>query len=281
MKAALVHAVLAGGVHAPQRLAQWAADPQALQALGVDPASLDLQALRGFAGLALKVRHNGLRDAFASSFRLLNVAGLEIEIFANYAAARAAAGTALAGSNEARAQELIDFIADWHDPGNTTHALLWDVVRHEQALLQLARSADAADAAEAAASAPEPSYRRVPTPGAVPQVRGALRLHEMRHDPRVVVQALRQRVPDLGAIAARPCLLGYWRPEGVSSVHVVELDAFGFAALQAADGWRSVAELSAALGLGRRAPARVLRLLAQLQDAGLVMFTRRVRGPSS
>lgn len=277
MKAALVHAVLAGGVNAPQRLAQWAADPQALQALGVDPASLDLQALRGFAGLALKVRHNGLRDAFVHVFRLLNVAGLEIELFADYAAARAAAGTALAGSNEARAQELIDFIARWHDPARATHALLWDLVRHEQALLQLARpaGADESDVVPRADRVP------APTPGAVPHLRGSLRLHEMRHDPRAIVQALRQREPDLTAIAVAPCTLGYWRPEGASSVHVVELDAFGFAALQAADGRRSVAALSAALGAGRRPPARVLRLLKQLQDAGLLMFTRRVQGASA
>jgi hypothetical protein len=272
MKAALIHAVLAGGVNDPRRLALWSADPQALRALGVDPASLDLQALRGFAGLALKVRHNGLRDAYIHTFRLLGVAGLEIELFADYALALAAAGGALANSNEERGQDLIDFIRRWHDPRQATHALLWDLVRHEQALLQLAQPMTAVPAAD-------PLSR--PTPGSVPRVRGTVRLHEMQHDPRVIVQVLRQREPALDSIAAMPCALCYWRPEGESSVYIVELDAFGFAALQAADGRRSVSDLSAVLGLSRRPPARVLRLLTQLRDAGLLAYAGRARGRSS
>jgi hypothetical protein len=271
MKAALVHSVVAGGVNDPGRLALWSADPQTLRALGVDPASLDLMALRGFAGLTLKVRHNGLRDAFLHTFRLLNVSGLEIEIFAEYALARAVTRSALADTNEARAQDLIDFIEHWHDPRQATHALLWDLVRHEHALLQLGQPT-------AAAPATNPPSR--PTPRSVPRVRGAVRLHEMRHDPRAIVQAVRQRVPALDSIPASPCALCYWRPEGKSSVHIVELDAFGFVAMQAANGCRSVADMSTALGLGRRPPARVLRLLVQLRDAGLLAFTGATRGQS-
>jgi len=263
MKAAQVHAVLAGGVSDPRRLAEWAAEPQALQALGVDPASLDLRALRGFAGLALEVRHNGLRDALPHSFRLMQVAGIEIELFADYALALARTGTRLASTDAGRAQALIEFVRDWHEPGVEVHAMLWDLLRHEQALLELDRPVEA----EAWTSAP-------PMPGAVLRVRGAMRLHEMQHDPAAIVMALRQRQPDLQAVAPAPRALCYWRPPGETGVRVVELDAFGFAALQAAQARCRVCELSLAMGRSARVPAAVRALLLHLQQAGLLDFER-------
>ena len=272
MNAALVHAVLAMGVHDPRRLAEWATDPQALRALGVDPASLDLQALRHFSGLSLKVRHNGLRDAYPHSFRLLDVAGLEIELFAAYALDHAVSGAPLALTNEARAQALIDFIRSWHDPRLPTHALLWDLLRHEQALSQLAH---------ADAVVPEPPFARQtrPTASGVPHLRGTVLLHELQYDPHAVVATLRQQVPDLDSTLPSPCALCYWRPPGAAAVSLVQLDVFGHAVLQAADGLRSVAEIAAELGLSRRVsgrvPARVLELLGQLQDAGLLAFAAR------
>lgn len=264
MKAAQVHAVLAGGVSDPRRLAEWAAEPRALRALGVDPDSLDLSALRGFAGLALKVRHNGLRDAFLHSFRLMHLAGIEIELFAAYALARADSGTPLAATDAARAAALIEFVRQWHHTNEPMQAMLWDLLRHEQALLDLNRS----DAAPAWLST-------LPTPGAVLRVRGAVRQHEMQYDPATIVQALRQREPDLQAIAPAPHARCYWRPPGEAGVRVVELDPFGFAALQAAEGQCRVSELSRALGLGARVPAALRGLLIHLQQAGLLDFERR------
>jgi hypothetical protein len=264
MKAAQVHAVLAGGVSDPRRLAAWAAAPQALQALGIDPHSLDLRALRGFAGLALKVRHNGLRDALPHSFRLMHVAGIEIELFADYALACAEQGIPLAATDAGRAHALIEFVRQWHDPGQGLHAMLWDLLRHEQALLELQRP----EAAPTRSSVP-------PTPRAVLRVRGAVRLHEMQHDPAAIVQALRRRAPDLQAVAPAPHAWCYWQPPGAAGVRIVELDAFGFAAVQAAAQQCRVGELSQALGLGARVPAAVRGLLGQLQRAGLLDFERR------
>jgi len=273
MKAARVHSVLVGGVQDPRRLLEWAEDPQALRSLGVDPASLDLDALRLFSGMALKVRHNGLRASYPHSFRLLDVAGLEIEVFAAYALDLAVSGAPLGTSDEARAQAFIDFVRDWHDPRKQSHVLLFDLLHHEQALSQLA------SAGGAATGRGSPSSTR-PAATSVPRVRGAVRLHELGHDPRTLVDVLRQREPDLGAIALAPCSLCYWRPPGAEGAGIVELDAFGFAVIQATDGRRSVADITAGLGLGRRVPARVLRLLAQLQDAGLLAFAAR-RRPAS
>jgi hypothetical protein len=273
VNAALVHAVLAGGVNDPRRLARWSVDPLALRALGVDPASFDLQAMRGLVGLALKVRHNGLRDAFPHTFRLLNIAGLEIDVFAEYALARAIAGVPLAPDNEGRAEDLVAFIERWHDGRQRTHALLWDLARHEHALFQLTQQAT---------TAPAIAPTRRPTAGSVPRVRGAIRLHEMQHDPLAIVAAVRQREATLDEIKEYPCAVCYRRAEGESSVHVVELDAFAFAAMQVtAEGCRSVADMSATLGFGGRPPARMLTLLAQLGDAGLLTFSHPVRDASS
>jgi hypothetical protein len=98
----------------------------------------------------------------------------------------------------------------------------------------------------------------------------------MRHDPIEIVAALRARDPVLNALVPGRRLFAYWRPQGDTATQRVELDEFGFAALQAADGGqRSVAELAAALGFARRPPIRVLALLAQLGSAGLLVFERR------
>lgn len=270
MNAEQVHAVLARGVSDPRRLNEWASNPQALRTLGVDPASLDLAALRGFAGLALKVRHNGLRGAFLHSFRLLHAAGLEIEVFADYALALATAGEALASTDTARARALIAFVQRWHDPSLATHSLLWDLLRHESALFELAHLP-----AETRTPAARPAAR--PTPRAVMRVRGAVRLHEMQHKPSDILLALRQREPDLTSIAPAASALCYWRPPDEAAVRIVELDAFGFAAVQAGQGQHLVAELSMALGLGSRVPDMVRTLLEQLRELGLLAFERPTR----
>ena len=265
MNAALVHAVLARAVNDPLQLAKWTADPQALRAMGVDPSSLDLAGLRHFSGLALKVRHNGLRSAYPQSFRLIDVADLEIELFAAYAVGHAQSRQPLAASDEARAQALIDFVQHWHDPAVAAQSLLWDLLRHEQTLSQLAVAGDAST--DAACAAPTR-----PSATSVPHVRGAVRLLELQHDPRQFMPVLRQRAPELAALATATCQLCYWRAPGENSVMVVELDDFGFAVMRLADGRRRVADIAFALGLGRRVTATVLGLLRQLQQAGLLAF---------
>jgi hypothetical protein len=142
--------------------------------------------------------------------------------------------------------------------------MLWDLLRHEQALLELNRS----DAAPVWLSMP-------PTAHAVLRVRGAVRLHEMQYEPANVVEALRQRQPELQAIAPAPRALCYWRPPDEAGVRIVELDAFGFAVLQAAEAQCRVCEFLQALGLGARVPAAVRGLLAHLHQVGLLDFERR------
>lgn len=267
MNAAQIHAVIAAGAADPRRVVRWASDPAAMRAVGVEPGSLDLGALRRFGGLAMKVRHNGLRDAWRGTFRLLDVAGIEIELFADYALAVAERGRGLAVGDEARARDLLEFIAGWPGGGQPAGRLLWDLVRHEQTLFELARIEPP--------PLPAAATQTRPTPDSLALVCGLVQLHEMRHDPIEIVAALRARDPVLNGLVAGRRLFAYWRPQGESATQRVELDEFGFAALQAADGQRSVAELCVALGLARRPPPRALALLAQLGAAGLLAFVRR------
>lgn len=246
MTARQVHAVIAAGLADPTLVSQWSGDPHALEAHGVDPANIDLAALGKFAGLSVKVRHNLLRDLLPLTFRLMNVAGLEIDVFAAYAIHRAPLG--YAASTEERVRDLMSFLEEWLDRSDPTHALLWDVIRHEHALAELART-----------TIP------VATRTSVPQIRGAILLHEMQCDPREAAAVLRQSRPQLDAIARGQRFFCYQRED---DVRMIELDAFGYYALSFADG-RTAAAISRALGLGK--PTRAFRaLLAQLADAGLV-----------
>ena len=86
MNARRVHAVLAAGVEDPMLIAGWRTEPARLVRLGIEPESLDLNALWKLAGLTIKVRHNGVRQQLPGTFRLMAAAGLEISLFADYAA---------------------------------------------------------------------------------------------------------------------------------------------------------------------------------------------------
>jgi hypothetical protein len=265
MSARQVHAVIAAGVENPSLLARWEKEPEHLRDRGVDPATIDLDALRKFAGLTVKVRHNGLREELPLTFRLMNVAGLEIEVFSAYAASRAAEGRGYAPTTEGRTLDLIAFLERWLDRERREQALLWDMIRHEHALARLAKAPPSPACA---------ANGRAPSAASVPRLCGAIVLHEMQSDPREVAAALRQSRPPLGEIALELRYLCYWRPGGASEIDIVELDAFGFYALSLVDGARSAADLSEAMG-GKRRPARAfLRLLGELGAAGLLRFER-------
>jgi hypothetical protein len=260
MNASRVHAVLAAGLQDPLLVARWEEDPQHLLEYGIDPSTVDLIALRKFAGLTAKVRHNGLRQSLPLTFRLLDVAGLEIEVFSAYAAFRAGHGDGYAPTTEERTRALIAFLDECLDRGCREHVLLWDLIRHEDVLARLAKT---------------PPPRETPvaarlTTSSVLRVRGQLELYEMGSDPRAVGEILRGPRPVLSRIPFGACRVGYWRPEATDELRIVDLDEFAIAALSLVDGARSVADLSAAL-TGRRRPSRTfLSLLAQLGEAGLL-----------
>jgi len=261
-----VHAVLAAGVANPNLVSHWRREPQLLRRQGLYPRSINLEGLWGFAGLTVKIRHNGLRADLPMTFRLLNVAGLEIEVFASYAAERASAGQQYAATAEARARDLVDFMNRWLDLERPEHSLLWDVVRHERALTQLGTSPPHPEAPD--------RVRATLTSQSVPRVRGHIVLHEMRCDPRAVVAALRESSPRLPLKPPGTVYFCYWRVGAAPEVRIVELDAFGFYALSFVDGVRTVSALNRVLGGGRRPTRAFLHLLDRLGVTGILAFER-------
>lgn len=253
MTARQVHAMIAAGVENPLLVARWAAQ-------GVD---LDLDALAKFAGLTVKVRHNGLRQDLPLTFRLLNVAGIEIEVFAAYAAFRAEHGGRYAATTAERTRDLIAFLGDWLDRERPDHVLLWDLIRHEDAIARLTNGEDGTPPDQPART---PALRRT----SVPRIRGRLVLHDMQSDPAAIAAVLREKVPPLDRVPFAPRHAGYWRPESAREIRILELDEFGFHALSLVDGTRSVADLSEALIGTRRTPRAFLQLLAQLAGLGIL-----------
>jgi hypothetical protein len=270
MTARGVHAVLAAGVARPNLIDGWQSDPHALKAQGIEPAAMDLPALRKFSGFTTKVRHNGVRHVLPMTLRLMGAAGLEIDLFAAYASFCAANGQTYTGSVAERCRKLSDFMERWLDLSLKDHALLWDLIRHELAPVTLAELPAASDtAAPRAASSSQPA---APADSSVPRIAGNLLLYEMQSDPSATAAAMSQKTPDLGGVELATRYWGYWRPEQSADVHVVELDAFGYYALSNADGVRSASALSELLGLGPQPSPNFLRSLSQFADVGIIRF---------
>jgi hypothetical protein len=271
MSARQIHTILAAGVDNPALIARWRAEPELLRGHGVEPSQVDLDALWRFAGLTVKVRHHALREELPASFRLMNLAGLEIELFASYASERAAQGAKLAPTTEGRALDLLGFLEGWLDRDNTAHALLWDLIRHERALGRLARTAPAVG------SSPDLRRGEPPTPPAVdvvPRIRGEIVQHEMTSDPQAVARALDDRTLDLAAIPRTESRACYWRTDAGPEVAILQLGELAFGALALVDGKRTAAEIYRALGGGRRPPSSFLAILGELQTIGLVTLRR-------
>ena len=262
MNASRVHAVIAAGLANPQLLARWRKEPELLRECGVEPDKLDLEALWKFAGLTAKIRHNGLRTDLPLTFRLLNVAGLEIEIFASYASHCGR----LADTTDERIRDLMSFLENWLDFQKLEHALLWDVIRHEAALTKLSRVAHTASLTPPSSAQDTIACRAT----SVPSVRGEVILHETRCDPRVVAAILQEKSPLLDHVRLAGFHFCYWRNEASSEIQILELDALGFYLVKLADGMRSLAELSLLMG-GRRKPAKgFIKAVGELAALGIL-----------
>jgi hypothetical protein len=266
MNASQVHAVLAAGLENPTLIARWRHEPDLLRKCGVDPDTIDLDALWKFAGLSVKVRHNGLRGDLPLTFRLLNVAGLEIEVFSSYASFRAAEGKSYASTSEARSQDLLMFLEHWLDADNHAHALLWDLMRHELTLSQLRKIPQSAEGV----TADHPHVQAPLRAHTVPRVCGELALHEMRSDPRVTEKLLRRKLPDLREVSLGKHHFGYWRKS--DELFVLQLDELAFYLLSMIDGKRSTADLSYLIDGRRRPNPGLRRALGELAAIGILAF---------
>jgi hypothetical protein len=269
-----VHAVLAAGVENPTLISRWRSEPDRLLRFGIDPARFDLDALWKFAGLTIKVRHNNVRQQLPCTFRLMAAAGLEISLFADYAACRKASGQPYAAATTQRTHELVHFIKQWIDPSVPAHVLLGDIATHEETLVCLNSPAPGEVPVEGAGRKARAAALNA---SAVPGLCGRVTLRELRCDPLTLAGALRQRVPRLADIPLGPRYYCYWRSNNAPEVAVVELDEFGFYVLSLVDGRRSVADLSHVLGGGRRPTRRFTQALRQLEQLGILKFDPRRR----
>ena len=267
MKANKVHAVVAAGLQSPALIALWREDPNQLLKCGIEPESFDFDALQKFAGLTAKVRHNGLRLDLPLTFRLLNVAGLEIELFSAYAIFRAASGSGYANTTAERAQDLLHFMEHWLDFDRREHVLLWDMMRHELALTNLA-------SVEPTSSSPKPSSAtKIPRPVDVPRVRGTINLIEMRSDPRVVATVLQEKAPRLSEVELGTFNFCYWRDEAAATIDILQLNELGFSLLSLIDGATATATLSRTITGENKTSGGIVRALGELAELGIIDFS--------
>jgi hypothetical protein len=252
MIASRVHAIVAAGLENPELLARWKQEPESLRAYGVDPAAFDLDAIWKFAGLSAKVKHNGLRFDLPLTFRFLSLNGLEIDVFGAYAAHKARAGTRYTSTTEGRIVELVDFLREWLDFDKPEHSLLWDLIRHETALAQLRQRT--------------PSTRRV----RVPHIAGAIILHEMTCDPRVLGKLLRRKTFNPDRVQRRMVHLCYWNPGDPEEICIVELDELGYHLLSLVDGKRSIADFNRLLGGKSRISKKLMDAFTELASVGVI-----------
>ena len=270
MNARRVHAVLAAGVENPTLITAWRVEPARLTRLGVNPAAFDLDALWKFAGLTIKVRHNGVRQQLPCTFRLMAVAGIEIGLFADYAASRKASGQRYAATTR-RDQRPRQFITNWIDPsGRSTPCSATSRGTNTPGRVNThAGSAirdDVTKTVRAVDSSRQPS--RGSAAGSCP--RDAHNLFLLADAASRGSAAGRRRASARG-IAGRRRLSEIAGWSSTSSHYQLSL----------VDGCRSIADLSQTLGGGRRPTRHFTRSLAQLEDVGLLTFGRGRRSDAA
>lgn len=262
MKPGLIHSVIAAGLQSPALLELWQREPERLRSCGVNPEEFDLEKLRKFAGLSAKIRHNGLRVDLPLTFRFLSVSGMEIELFAAYASQRASLSEPYADTVEARARQLLTFLADWLDLQQREHAILWDLFRYELALTHLSRMTCEISALSRA----QPGSHH----STFPRIHGNTVLHGMRCDPQQVAEILRTSSPRLDQVTLDTFYFCFWREGGASQVQILQLDELGFCLLTLADGTHSISDISRMVGGGSRPSKGLLRGLGELARLGVL-----------
>jgi hypothetical protein len=248
MSAREVYSILAAGLNHPDKILQWQDHSDFLQERGVSPDSLDLEALWKFAGVAAKVRHNGLRQSFPLSFRLMRAGGLDVELFSSYATACSASGHKYANSTLQRARDLVAFLSEWREPDCTEHSLLWDIMRHELALLELKERAGVAIASPGRKAGTGASPGQRLSKQSILRAHETLILLEMAHSPKDIEAMLSRGDLETANVSSCLCYFGYWRSPQNNRIQVLELDAFSFYALSYSDGTVTLSELSKKLG---------------------------------
>jgi hypothetical protein len=268
MNARRAQAIVAAALARPELLSSWQQEPELLRDYGVDPRIFDLETMWKFVGLMVKVRHNKLRVQLPMTFRLMTIGELEIEVFASYATHQAIAGRSLSDTSEARLTDLLSFLEHWLNFERHEHTLLWDLIRHEEALTRLSAAARLAPKRMAAKSL----QQVILNPNHIPRICGDVVLLTMRSDPRIACATLRDTSPQLSEVPLGTFHFCYWRPDDADEINIVELDEVGFYTLSLSSGKRSIGDLSKMFGGGRRPAKQFLDVLRELAAVGVLMF---------
>ncbi|MGC2781287.1 MAG: hypothetical protein WA418_37185 [Bradyrhizobium sp.] len=252
-----IHAVLAAAMADPALLERWRRRPAALNKAGIGAAAFELDKIWRFAGLVTKVRHNDLRISLPLTFKLLDLGHLSIEAFANYAKQAAALRRSGRKSKAERMQSLFEFLDGWLDRRNPAHAAVWDMIRHERALLEL--QADAPSAQAEGANGRQVCAETIP-------VRGERVIrHEMSFNPVALVRMLRAGTYALATLPRGPFLVAYCRDQRASRIDILEIDEVTSVLLDLADGSRSIGEIAALLR-GAGIPVEIDNLCGMVRE---------------
>jgi hypothetical protein len=262
MNGRLVHAILAKGLECPDQLESWSKDPRFMAGAEIDLDEFDLSAIRKFAGLAFKVRHNGTRVFLPLTFRLLRLIENELDLFSDYAVYCSANKIRLATDALQRVDNLITYLGNWIDGGARAHLFLWDIVRHEGALAYLKNSSSLEEPQQHPLSAEIDG-------NCIPWIQGSLLLHKLQCDISTLISCLRKQQPSLDGVCSSVHNYAYWRPLKGERIDMLDLDDFSFELLRRTDGNRSIDQLSIAL-TGSKASAAFIEGVRQLSRLGLI-----------
>ncbi|GAB4538423.1 MAG: hypothetical protein Tsb0020_52590 [Haliangiales bacterium] len=267
LSAELVHSLVATGLADPERLAAWGADPAQLAQLGVPPEAVDVEALRDFAGLSVKIRHNGCRGHLPRTFRLLACSGLELAFFRDYTAAFFARQRRGLKAISDRLDGIAEHAEAWcraEAPEPAARRLIRDIVLHERTLARFRSRARPVEAEPPEAPAPL-------SLASVPVLRGTVEVHVLSCHPAQVDKVLAQREPDLGAIE-RGARTVVYHLRDTGSVRTIEVEPGVGHVLAGVDGRRSIGEMAGeVLGDAALGPALValVRQLVELELVGV------------
>lgn len=257
-----VHSVLAAGMADPELLEDWCSDPSAVAAISARASEIDFQRVRLFSGLVAKVRYSDLRSNLPATFRLLDAAGLGIELFAGYSPRAAALRKAGLNSKSDKLAALLEFLNEWLALEEPVHALVWDVIRHEAAIFRIQRNA-AAGRRPVAATEVTCDSAPAKSPDAV--------LHRMTCNPVEAVRMIRVRA-GLESIPRESAVYAYCAAPGERQIQIIKIDELSAFLMEAADGETSIAELAATLRQSgvRLEASDLIEAVRELMRAGLL-----------
>lgn len=237
LEARHVHSLLAAAMAEPLLLESWRSRGSRGKKTAPAKMGLDIEKVWQFAGLVTKVRYNDVRLIVPLTFKLLDLAGVSIEVFATYA--RQADVLRKAGRKSA-SEKLLAFsnlLDEWLDHDNALHALIWDLMRHESALFSL-QAVHASQTYRTPDTGPTPvSARSLPVP------RGAVVHYEMSCNPVELVRRLRSEPGKIPEPARGNFFFAYCPGNDSEHMRVLELDAVGSVVLDLCDGNHTVSQL--------------------------------------